>query len=290
VRHAFQVLGFAREYDRAVRGGYPMHALAARALVNLAAPRRGQIVLDLGAGSGLVAEQVLQRVPSRLVLMDSSAAMLRLAREHLERPAAEAGVAVDYLLGSARRLAQLVPPESVDVTIASYAFGWLADPAAALREVAAALRPGGRLALDVLPPADAASNFVSDSPIFHAFADRFAALLHAKLGITPGTRRARAVLDEAAYARMAAAAGMTPLARLRVDFSIGPSELDGIWRHGWLFTAASTPALRRAPRREVERLVDAAVAVAKQSAAYRAWLERGEPLRETYAGLLLRKL
>jgi SAM-dependent methyltransferase len=73
--------------------------------------------------------------------LDLSAPMLDVAR----RLAAEEGVTnVDFVQGDAQ--VHPLPPASFDVVFSSFGVMFFADPAAAFGNLAAALRPGGRLA------------------------------------------------------------------------------------------------------------------------------------------------
>lgn len=78
---------FAAEWDRAADVGNPARAEQLDLLAHLVARRYrpGGVVLDLGAGSGLVAARVLAAVPeARIVAVDSSPAMTELARRRLQ--------------------------------------------------------------------------------------------------------------------------------------------------------------------------------------------------------------
>jgi SAM-dependent methyltransferase len=102
----------------------------------------GQQILDLGTGTGAVAERAAQLVgPSgQVVGVDISPEMLALAQR---RVAARGLTNVSLREGRA----EAVPAEdgAFDVVLASLSFMYVIDRAAAARELARVLRPQGRL-------------------------------------------------------------------------------------------------------------------------------------------------
>ena len=113
------------------------------------AAEHGGPVLEVGAGTGRIALP-LARAGHAVTALDPSPAMLAIARE---RAAAE-GLSVAFLDG---RLpgAPLLPTAFSSVILPNdvlLACPTAEEQAAALREAAAALAPGGRLALDVAGP------------------------------------------------------------------------------------------------------------------------------------------
>ncbi len=102
----------------------------------------GELVLDLGTGTGSVAERVAPLVgpAGRVLAVDISPEMLAIARERL----AESGVSnATFREGRAEAL----PAEDgeFDAALASLSLMYVIDRAAAAREIARVLRPGGRL-------------------------------------------------------------------------------------------------------------------------------------------------
>jgi ArsR family transcriptional regulator len=112
------------------------------ALAALADP--GWTVGDLGCGTGQVAEAVAPFV-ARLIAVDGSPAMLQAARKRLH------GLAnVDIRRGDLEALP--LDDESLDAAMLTLVLHHVADPAKGLKEVARALKPGGRvLVVDMLP-------------------------------------------------------------------------------------------------------------------------------------------
>jgi SAM-dependent methyltransferase len=105
----------------------------------------GDSVLDIGCGTGLTTREAARSAaPGRVVGVDVSERMLGRARE------LTAADNVRYELGDA----QVHPfdPGGFDVAISRFGTMFFSDPAAAFANVAAALRPGGRLVLLVWQP------------------------------------------------------------------------------------------------------------------------------------------
>jgi SAM-dependent methyltransferase len=118
--------------------------------------RPGDTVLDIGSGSGtdaLIA--ALQSAPGgRVIGLDLTEAM----RRKLEANARALGQSgVEVLAGNAERIP--LPDQSVDVVTSNGVINLVPDKAAAVREIARVLRPGGRIQIaDIVvgvPPSDA---------------------------------------------------------------------------------------------------------------------------------------
>ena len=135
-------------YDAALLEGIPVDAIASAAGTGnpfaLGEIRPGDRVVDAGAGSGvdtLVAARLVGD-GGRVIGVDMTTAMLDKAR----RAAAQAGMAnVEFREG----LLESLPIEDgwADVIISNGVLNLVPDKAAALREMARVLRPGGRLQL-----------------------------------------------------------------------------------------------------------------------------------------------
>jgi ubiquinone/menaquinone biosynthesis C-methylase UbiE len=112
-------------------------------IVELSEPRRDDRVVDLGAGTGLLALALAPHV-QQLVAVDISERML----ERLDDTAAADGVHnVEPLVADLRRLP--LADESATLVVSNYAFHHLDDPGKelALAEARRILRPGGRLVI-----------------------------------------------------------------------------------------------------------------------------------------------
>ena len=115
------------------------HARVAGRLVDLAAPIKHELALDVGTGTGLVAHLVAPRVSPGLVMgIDLSENMLSVARAHKTKNAQFVGMAAEHLV---------FRPATFDLVTMGEALAYFADPTTALAEANRVLRPGGRLAV-----------------------------------------------------------------------------------------------------------------------------------------------
>jgi SAM-dependent methyltransferase len=122
--------------------GYGQHAdHCAPGILNLLAPVRGGLILELGCGSGALTRHLLA-AGHRVIATDASADMLRLARAALGE---DADLRLLTLPGD--------PLPAADAIVSvGHAISYLPDAAAveaALSAAAGALRPGGVLAIDI---------------------------------------------------------------------------------------------------------------------------------------------
>lgn len=133
----------AEQYERVVA----RHILApwAPSLVDAAHLARGERVLDLACGTGVVARIAARRVGSggRVTGIDLNPGMIGVARS---LPAPE-GAPIEWLEGSA--LAIPLPDASVDAVLCQQGLQFFPDKALSLREMRRVLGRGGRLALSV---------------------------------------------------------------------------------------------------------------------------------------------
>jgi len=105
-----------------------------RSMVAAVAPRRGDLVLDLAAGTGSSSEPFAAR-GATAVPCDFSVGMLRQGRK--DRPG------LPFVAGDGTRLPFL--DDTFDAVTISYGLRNFVDPLAGLREMRRVTRPGGRL-------------------------------------------------------------------------------------------------------------------------------------------------
>jgi SAM-dependent methyltransferase len=121
-----------------------LNARAYRQACELAAPVRGESVLEIGFGTGRLVEMLLERVDPGLVAgVDPTPTMVEVALAR--RGVRHAGARADLRVGEASRLPW--PDASFDVAFALHCFQFWPDPAACARELRRVLRPGARLAV-----------------------------------------------------------------------------------------------------------------------------------------------
>ncbi len=138
----------AEEYFRAnaahwnqIRSLHVPEAEVERALLTAFADRPIRQFLDIGTGTGRILELFKERA-ERGVGIDLSREMLAVARARLE----EAGCA-QFQVRHGDMYHLPVPPRSVDAIIIHQVLHYADEPAAAIREAARVLAPGGRLAV-----------------------------------------------------------------------------------------------------------------------------------------------
>jgi trans-aconitate 2-methyltransferase len=99
-----------------------------------------ETVLDAGCGSGRVTEELLVRLPhGRVIAADAAPSMLVEARRRLER----FGDRVEFVECDLGRPLPIAGP--VDAVLSTATFHWVLDHDALFANLAAVLRPGGRL-------------------------------------------------------------------------------------------------------------------------------------------------
>jgi arsenite methyltransferase len=158
-----QRVGYSAEDTAAVPEGANL-GLGCGAPLAAAAVQEGETVLDLGSGAGFDAFLAAQAVGAtgRVIGVDMTDEMLAKARANAER----AGVRnVEFRKGYIETLP--VEDASVDVVLSNCVINLVPDKAAAYREVARVLRPGGRMVI---------SDVVLNEPLPEAIAADVAAL------------------------------------------------------------------------------------------------------------------
>jgi len=106
-------------------------------LVELLGPRPGEVVLDLGCGTGELAASIAA-AGARVWALDSDPAMVAAARGRLGDDR--------VLLADGHAFAL---PEPVDAVFSNAALHWMPRPAEVIGRVRAALRPGGRFVAEL---------------------------------------------------------------------------------------------------------------------------------------------
>lgn len=116
------------------------------ALLGVVDPQPGQIILDVGCGTGTFALQLKEACPdARVIGLDPDPKVLDLARGKAEA----AGLHVDWRVGFGDELDKLPEHGSIATAVSSLVLHQcpLATKRAILAATAQALRPGGRIAI-----------------------------------------------------------------------------------------------------------------------------------------------
>src|SRR5262252_7176507 len=117
-------------------------SLWAADLIDRAAPGRGERVLDIACGTGVVSRLAAERMGSgRVVGLDINAGMLAVARSLNS-------TSIEWYEGSA--LAMPFPDASFDLCLCQLGLQFFPDRPAAIRDMFRVLQLGGRGALSVL--------------------------------------------------------------------------------------------------------------------------------------------
>jgi demethylmenaquinone methyltransferase/2-methoxy-6-polyprenyl-1,4-benzoquinol methylase len=115
-----------------------------RDLVRAIDPQRGERLLDVATGTGMVAAALVRRSGCEVVALDQSEAMLATARARI---AAEPHLAtrIDFIVGEAERLP--FADAEFDGATFTYLLRYVDDRAATMRELARVVKPGGRIGM-----------------------------------------------------------------------------------------------------------------------------------------------
>ncbi len=139
----------ARAWERQRERMWSATRAVGEGLVELAAPRPSEVVLELAAGAGDTGLLAHERIggQGRLILSDRSRGMLEAAGRNAE----SRGATVELREIDAEAID--LPDGSVDVVLCRWGYMLMGDPGAALAETRRILRrPGGRVALAVWGP------------------------------------------------------------------------------------------------------------------------------------------
>ncbi len=116
-------------------------------LIEDADPRPGEVVLDLGCGTGDLTVSLARRVGpgGHVFAVDPDVSRLDVARDALPSDVMN----ISYLEGRAEDLS-MIASGSIDLVYSNYAIHWVENKRAMMRELARCLRPGGRCAFELV--------------------------------------------------------------------------------------------------------------------------------------------
>jgi len=179
-------------------------APVAEDLVERAALRSGERVLDVACGTGVVARLAAGRVgPDGAVAgLDVNPGMLAVARS-----ATPPDVAIDWHEASAERMP--LPDASFDAVLCQMGIQFMPDKQAAAAEMRRVLAPGGRLALNVPGPTPEPFVVMADA-LAHHIATEAAGFVHQVFSLHE-TSEVEALLQGAGFQRVVVDAEETPL-------------------------------------------------------------------------------
>jgi len=122
-----------------------LFAPCARILIQAADPKPGELVLDLGCGTGIVAREVASRLggTAPVTAVDLSSNMLAVAKS----AAAREGLTIEWREGNAEQLP--FRDGAFDLLLCQFALMFVADKAAALLEMRRVVAKSGRALISV---------------------------------------------------------------------------------------------------------------------------------------------
>jgi ubiquinone/menaquinone biosynthesis C-methylase UbiE len=164
-------------------------------VIDLAHPQKGDRVLDVACGTGVVARSAASRVgPSGLVVgVDLNPGMLKVARAVCST-APHSGGAIEWHEASADKLP--FPNASFNVAYCQLGLQFFANRAAALREMHRVLAPGGKLGLMVWRGIDESPGFaVLAAALARHIGQAAANIMRAPFGLSNADELAALVRD-----------------------------------------------------------------------------------------------
>ena len=196
----------------------------------LGALHAGMSVLDVGCGPGTITVDLARRVaPGSVIGIDRSEQVLEQARDH----SLSEDVSVAWAAGDVYALAH--PPGSFDVVHAHQVLQHLADPVAALREMAGVAKRGGLVACR---DADFASMaWYPDEPALRRWLEVYSAVARANGGEPDAGRHLLA---------WAHAAGLEDVAATASAWCFATPDERAWWSGLWAERITQTPLAERA--------------------------------------------
>lgn len=187
----------------------------ASALLDTAALHRGERVLDVACGTGVVARLAAERVGSDSVAgLDINPGMLAVARS-----IPLSGSAIEWHEASAESLP--LADESIDVVLSSLGLQFVSDKASALREMRRVLAPDGRLAVATVGPT---------GPLFEILEQALAR--HLKPEVAAFTRSVFSLHDSQELEKLTSGAGFRDVEIRTKPLSITlPRPADFLWQY-----------------------------------------------------------
>jgi ubiquinone/menaquinone biosynthesis C-methylase UbiE len=192
-------------------------AMWAADLVDRAAPREGERVLDVACGTGVVARIAAERVGAtgRVIALDLNPGMLAVARSF----PAVTGAVIEWREGTV--LALPFADEAFDIVFCQLGLQFFPDRPQALQEMRRALALGGRLALNAFGP-------IEHNPATYALAS--ALDRHSSPSASVAKRTEHALADTEQLRRLVADAGFHSIEIETVSKLVRfPSPADYVW-------------------------------------------------------------
>ena len=113
-----------------------------RAMIDRIVGSNPRVVLDVACGPGGVTKSLAKRTTARIVGLDQSDEMLRLAQANVDRAKLSDRIALVLARGERLPFADA----TFDALTFTYLLRYVTDPAATLRELARVVKPGGAIA------------------------------------------------------------------------------------------------------------------------------------------------
>jgi ubiquinone/menaquinone biosynthesis C-methylase UbiE len=202
------------------------------------APPKGARWLDVGCGTGVFTELVLDRcAPATVIAIDPAAAQIELARG---KPVAQRA---DFRVADAQALP--FPDSAFDVVASALVINFIPDRARALAEMRRVGRPGGVIAGFVW---DFAGSTSPGSPLRRAMRRT-----GAEVPNVPGTETSR--LD--AIHRLFAQAGLLEIATTTIDARVSFAEFDELWQSQTQSCNPTSKTIAALPESDRARLMTA---------------------------------